>query len=649
MQGYFFKKILIFKKRFDMLKNILKRNKMHEIHSLIVDLTLISVYAAIITLIFKRLKQPTVLGYILAGIFAGPFLAFLPTVTEKENLAIWADIGVIFLLFGLGLEFSFKKMVNVGKAAVITATSNIFFLLFLGYNTGLLLGWPTSDSFFLGSMISMSSTTIIIKAFEDLNIKKQPFTNLVFGVLIVEDLAGILLLVLLPTVALSNAINGSALILSALKLLFFLVLCFVTGIYLIPTFFKKIQSYLNGEILLLVTVALCFTMVWLATYFGFSSALGAFIMGSILAETPFVEKIEKIVKPLKDFFGAVFFVSVGMMVDPTMFIQYAYPILVITLIVICGQIFFSCMGFLVSGQNLKTAIQSGFSLAQVGEFAFIIATLGMSLKVIDNRVYPIIIAVSVITTFLTPMMIRSALPVYHFISKILPEKWLLFLEQNAQNDNSSQQEERLWNILFENYFIRLILFVMINYALIGVGKYLIRPFIHLMLPNVAARVTVTLLTLVLMAPFLKALLGWESLLPEIIRDKFPKMFVFKESLLSKWSRPQLVKKVKDTITEKKNLLNKLGFHNRIEKIYYRLWMEKTSNRPILVLLTSFRLITVCFFIMTVVHQFLTENPKVIFVLVVLSVIILSRSKWLFIQYSKMENQFFNNLNGRDEV
>ena len=622
---------------------------MHELHSLLVDLTLISVYAAIITLIFKKLKQPTVLGYILAGILAGPFLAFLPTVTEKENLTIWADIGVIFLLFGLGLEFSFKKMMNVGKAAIITATSNVFFLLFLGYNTGLLLGWPTSDSFFLGSMISMSSTTIIIKAFEDLNIKKQPFTNLVFGVLVVEDLVGILLLVLLPTVALSNAINGSALVLSALKLAFFLVLCFITGIYLIPTFFKKIQNYLNEEILLLVTLALCFTMVWLATSFGFSSALGAFIMGSILAETDCVEKIEKIIKPLKDFFGAVFFVSVGMMVNPAMFVQYAYPILMITFIVICGQIFFSCMGFLISGQSLKTAVQGGFSLAQVGEFAFIIASLGMSLGVINERVYPIIIAVSVITTFLTPMMIKSAMPTYRFLAHILPEKWLLFLEQNTQSTQSTKQEERLWNILFKNYFIRLILFVMINYALIGVGKYLIKPGVYLVLPNVPARIVVTGLTLMIMAPFLKALLGWETLLPQALREKVPNVSLVKEVLFSKYLKHQLVQKMEETITEKTNLLNMFSFHDRLEKIYYRLWTEKKANRPILVLLTSFRVLIVCFFVMTVVHQFLTENPKVISVLVLLSVIILSRSKWLFTQYNKIETQFFDNLNGREEV
>ncbi|MGN1062751.1 MAG: cation:proton antiporter, partial [Alphaproteobacteria bacterium] len=276
---------------------------MHALPALIMDLTLITIYAGIVTLLFKWLKQPVVLGYILAGILAGPYLTGLPSVTDKENITIWADIGVIFLLFGLGLEFSFKKIVNVGKAAMITANANIIFMLFIGYMTGMFLGWTTMDSLFLGGMISMSSTTIIIKAFEELNMKKMRFTDLVFGVLVVEDMVGILLLVLLPTVALSNSVDGTQLLISTSKLIFFLVFCFIIGIYIVPTFIKKVIKYLNDEMLLLIALALCLGMVVLATSAGFSSALGAFIMGSILAESGSVERIEKILKPVKDFFG----------------------------------------------------------------------------------------------------------------------------------------------------------------------------------------------------------------------------------------------------------------------------------------------------------------------------------------------------------
>ena len=622
---------------------------MHTIHTLILDLALITIYAAIVTLLFKKLKQPTVLGYILAGILAGPYFDLLPTVTDRENLSLWADIGVIFLLFGLGLEFSFKKMINVGKAAMITANANILFMLFLGYNTGLLLGWTTMDSFFLGSMISMSSTTIIIKAFDDLNIKKQKFTDLVFGVLIVEDLVGILLLVLLPTIALGSTIDGEALLFSTGKLILFLVLCFVTGIYLVPTLLKKIDSFLNDEQLLLVMIALSFGMVALANYSGFSSALGAFIMGSILAETPLIERIEKTIKPLKDFFGAVFFVSVGMMVNPAMFVEYAWPICVITFIVMVGKVAFSCFGFVVSGQPLKTAVQGAFSLAQVGEFAFIIASLGMSLGVLHKQVYPIIVAVSVITTFFTPMMIKFAEPMFSVIKRYLPEKWQEFLAQHAAGQKETKSEERLWNMLLKNYLLRLILFIMINYAVIGFSSYFVRPWVHQYLPNMAARAVVTVITLLLMSPFLKALIGWETVLPVVLSEKIRPLSDISHKLFKvNIGENKMVQKVKDTLLcsyESENIKNLFVSNNQVATVYYKLWKAKKANRLPLLFLTSFRMLIVCFFIMTVVHQFLTENSKVIFCLVLISLVMLSQSRWLFEQYMKIEKQFLDNLNG----
>lgn len=456
---------------------------MHSVHALIVDLTLITIYAGITTLIFKKLKQPMVLGYLLAGILAGPYFNFVPTVTDNENLGMWAEIGVIFLLFGLGLEFSFKKMLNVGKAAMITAMINILFMLFLGYNVGLLLGWTVMDSFFLGSMISMSSTTIIIKAFDDLNVKRQKFTDLVFGVLVVEDIVGILMLVLLPTIALGSTINGTELAVSTAKLVFFLVLCFIIGIYMVPTFLKKVEPLINDEMLLVIVIGMCFGMVLLATSSGFSAALGAFLMGSILAETGLIHRIETTIKPLKDFFGAVFFVSVGMMVDPSMFVKYAWPIFLITLVVISGKVFFSCFGFIISGQGLKTSVQGGFSLAQVGEFAFIIASLGLGLGVIDAKVYPIIVAVSVITTFLTPMMIRSSAPVYRMLEKVFPDSWNRYVEQSRKAAPESKIEEQRWKLLFKSYFLRLSLFAMILYTVLGLSVYFLQPWVMRLLPG----------------------------------------------------------------------------------------------------------------------------------------------------------------------
>lgn len=629
---------------------------MHAIHSLIVDLTLITIYAAITTLLCKKFKQPIVLGYILAGILAGPHFNFLPTVTDKNDLALWADIGVIFLLFGLGLEFSFKKMVNVGKAAMITANLNIIFMLFLGYTTGLLLGWSTMDSFFLGSMISMSSTTIIIKAFDDLNIKKQRFTDLVFGVLIVEDLVGILLLVLLPTIAMGTSINGNELLLSTFKLIFFLILCFITGIYLIPTFLKKIQPLLSDEMLLIITIGMCFGMVLLATSSGFSSALGAFIMGSILADTDIIHRIEKNLQPLKDFFGAVFFVSVGMMVNPEMFITYAAPILIITIIVIIGKITFSCLGFTASGQPLKTSVSGAFALAQVGEFAFIIATLGMSLNVLSPKVYPIIVAVSVITTFLTPVMIKSSTAAYKYLNKILPTTWLEYINQYTTPSPSSHNEERLWGVLFKNYFIRLTLFCMILYSILAFG-IIMRPYIREAIPyRIVANIFTTAIIFLLMAPFLKALIGWNIVTTKFIKNKLSWFFSKKQAteieLALRCTNNEHFPTTPINKTECKTLDNKtirlrnfFSDNAQTSKIYYKLWRAKKTNRLPLIILTSFRILISAFFIVTVVHTFLSENPKITLILLILTILSVSRSRWLLDQYLKIETQFLKNLHG----
>lgn len=569
---------------------------MHHLPTLITDLAVITIYAGLVTLLFKWLKQPVVLGYVLAGIFAGPFIHGLPSVTDKENIQIWADIGVIFLLFSLGLEFSFKKIVNVGKAAIITASANIIFMLFIGYLTGQILGWTTMDSLFLGGMISMSSTTIIIKAFDELNMKKMRFTDLVFGVLVVEDLVGILLLVLLPTVAISQSVDGTQLLISTSKLIFFLVLCFIIGIFTVPTLIKKAINYMNDEMLLLTSIALCFGMVVLSTSAGFSSALGAFIMGSILAESSTVHRIENVLKPVKDFFGAVFFVSVGMMVNPAMFLQYAWPITVITLVVMAGKIFFSCVGFTLSGQPLKTSILCGFSLAQVGEFAFIIAALGMSLGVLSDYVYPIIVAVSVVTTFTTPLMIKSADKFYHKLNKRLPQRWKEFLDNITSSKPDTKAEQNMWKKLFKAYFLRLFIFSVILIGIINISTFLCKPWLKTAMAgwdNRIIRVVSTTLTLIVMAPFLHALL------------------VSKERML---------------------------------RLYFNLWMEKKANRIPLIVLTAIRILLVIFFIMMATHQLLTTNPYITGLLVCGTIFALTKSKWVLNQYMRIETQFLVNLN-----
>lgn len=395
---------------------------------IIQDLAIILMAAGAMTLLFRAIRQPVVLGYIVAGFLVGPNFEWIPTVLDTESIKVWAEIGVIFLLFALGLEFSFKKLVRVGTPASITALVEVAGMVGIGFLVGKAFSWSNMDSLFLGGILAISSTTIIIRAFDELEMKTRGFVRLVFGVLIVEDLVAILLMVLLSTIAVSNTFSGIEMGIAGLKLGFFLTLWFVLGIFLIPSFLKQVRTFLRQETLLIVSLGLCFLMVVLATKVGFSPALGAFIMGSLLAETIEGEKIEHLIQPVKDLFGAIFFVSVGMLINPHILIQYAVPVLVITLVTVFGKLITTAVGSLLAGQSLRHSVQAGMSLAQIGEFSFIIAGLGLSLKVTSDFLYPIAICVSAVTTFTTPYMIRSSDRVVQVLERHLPQKWLMALE-----------------------------------------------------------------------------------------------------------------------------------------------------------------------------------------------------------------------------
>jgi monovalent cation:H+ antiporter-2, CPA2 family len=424
--------------------------------NLIQDLGFILGTAAVVTLVFRFLKQPVVLGYLIAGLLVGPHVTFMPSITETESVKVWAEIGVIFLLFGLGLEFSFKKLSSVGKSASITALFEIIFMLGLGYLTGQILGWSKMDSLFLGGILSISSTTIIVRAFDELNMKGRRFVSLVFGVLIVEDLVAILLLVLLSSVAVSQTFEGTELIASSLRLGFFMVLWFVMGIYLIPILLQKIRHQLSNETMLIVSISLCLMMVLIAANVGFSPALGAFIMGSLLAETRDGHRIEKLIVPVRDLFGAVFFVSVGMMIDPKILSEYFWVILLMTFITIVGKLLSTTVGALVSGRSLKNSVQAGMSLAQIGEFSFIIATLGLTLKVTSDFLYPIAVAVSAITTFTTPYLIKYADPFYFWIENKLSPGLKQRLDR-YETAMSSSSGDNMFTLIWSEYGIKILL------------------------------------------------------------------------------------------------------------------------------------------------------------------------------------------------
>ena len=471
---------------------------------------MIFIFAGIITLIFRRLKQPLVLGYIVAGFLISPHFELFPTIIAEGNVKEWSEIGVIFLLFALGLEFSFKKLVNVGGPALITAITEVITMLSVGFLVGQLLSWTTLESIFLGGMLAMSSTTIIIKAFEDLKLRNQKFTNIVFGTLIVEDIVGILMMVMLSTIAISQNFSGGEMTFSLFKLGFFLILCFLIGIYVLPTFFRKFHRWLNDETLLVIAIGLCFGLVALAVNFGFSAALGAFLMGSILAETIEGTRIEHLTKNLKDLFGAVFFVSVGMMVNPAILVQYWLPILLLTLVTLFGKSFFSSFGVLLSGQPLKVSLQSGFSLAQIGEFAFIIATLGYSLGVMSEFIYPIIVTISVITTFTTPYFIQLANPFYDWLEPRLPSKFKMFLE-NYSSGGDLVKDESNWKKFMKYYFTNIIVYSVLLVAVILCFSHFVCPFISDKLSNYVSDMLInlinSLLTIIVMLPFLSGLIS----------------------------------------------------------------------------------------------------------------------------------------------
>lgn len=472
---------------------------------LIKDLALILGAAGIITIFFKKLKQPVVLGYIIAGLLVGPNFKLFPTIGDVEGIKIWAEIGVVFLLFALGLEFSFKKLVKVGGSAAITGITELSFMMMLGYGMGQLLGWSNMDSMFLGGIIAISSTTIIFRAFDELGLKTKQFSGLVIGVLVIEDLVAILLMVLLSTVAVSQQFEGTQMFLSIGKLFFFLCLWFVMGIFLLPTFFKKVSRFLNSETLLVLSLALCLGMVVLADQVGFSAALGAFIMGSILAETTQAHKIEHLITSVKDLFGAIFFVSVGMLIDPQILVEYAVPVLILTLSVIMGKTIFVASGALLAGRPLKQAVQAGTSMSQIGEFSFIIATLGVSLNVTSSYLYPIAVGVSVITTFTTPYMIKLAEPLYQFLLKVLPEKWINGLEKYSSSSQIIESESN-WKRLLHFYIQIIILNGVIMIALSLLVAYFVEPFLQKSIADpLTAKIIAAVIGLIVMAPFIWAL------------------------------------------------------------------------------------------------------------------------------------------------
>lgn len=567
---------------------------MAHLPQIIIDLAMILLVAGFTTILFKKINQPLVLGYIIAGFITGPHFNLFPTISDAVNIQTWSEIGVIFLLFALGLEFSFYKLKSVGSVAFI-AISIIFSGMFTaGYSTAKLLGWSSTDALFLGSMLLMSSTIIIIKAFEDFKLKNEHFAQIVLGILILEDIAAIIIMVLISTLATAAAdISTLQLLESILRLGFFLILWFVLGMYIIPTFFKRTVHLMNDETLLVASTGLCLGMVVLANQMGFSSALGAFIMGSLIAEAPNAEHIEHLIKPLKDLFGAVFFVSVGMLVNPALLLDYAVPILCITAVTIIGQIICSTAGVLASGQDLKTSMRCGFTLTQVGEFSFIIATLGISLGVMSDFIYPIIVAVSVITTFTTPFCIMAAVPAYNFVEKILPNKALEWLNRYTASDEDSIKKDQDWSNFISGFLIRTIIFVTLLLAIAIGAVYYLQPYLTEVLAVPFANIITAVITFIVMAPILRAI------------------------LVNRTTNSEL---------------------------FSVLWLKKRSNHIPLLILVFFKVLIAGFSLYFIFNTLLGLQNIISIIASVAAVYFISSSEWLLSEYLRIEARFLVNLN-----
>lgn len=473
--------------------------------NLVRDLAVILISAGVFTVISKVLKQPLVLGYIVAGFLVGPHISFFPGISSTESVQQWSDIGIIFLLFALGLEFSFKKLLKVGSSALIIAGMQCLGMIALGIMLGQALGWSAMESVFLGGMLSMSSTAIVIKAYDDLGLKKEPYASTVFGTLVVQDLIAILLMVLLSTMAVSHRFSGTEMLMGIAKLFFFLILWFLVGIYVIPTLLQKAHKYMNDEILLLVSIGLCFGMVQLASAAGFSSALGAFVMGSILSETIEGEKISSLVGSIKNLFAAIFFVSVGMMVNPSVIVEHWGTILAITIAVLVGISSFATTGAVLSGKGLENSVRCGFSLSQLGEFSFILAGLGVSLGVMREFVYPVIITVSVITTFTTPYMIKGSGPFAAWLHKKLPQALVERIDEGRDDSQNSAAENNEWKTLLKAQGIRVMMYTVILIAILLGSRLYLEGLVGKLLPDASklvSSVISTAVTLAIMLPFL---------------------------------------------------------------------------------------------------------------------------------------------------
>jgi len=568
---------------------------MESVPALFSDLALILITAGITTVIFKWLKQPLVLGYIVAGFLIGPYFTYFPVVNDPNSVSTWSEIGMVFLLFAIGLEFSFKKLKKVGGQGAIMVLTELIIMFSVGFIVGKLFGWHKMNCIFLGCMLSISSTSIIVKAFDDLKLKHEKFTADVIGALVVEDLVAVILMVILSTLSVGNTFDGVELLMSMLKLMFFLIIWFVFGIYLIPSFLRLIRKFMTEETLVIIAIGLCFMMVMLANYAGFSSALGAFVMGSILAETLEADIIHRLITPIKNLFAAIFFVSVGMLVNPQILIQYTWPVVIISFIVMIIKTLSATAGMLISGRDIHTSLKAGFCFCQIGEFSFIIASLGLSFKVIDEYLYPIIVTVSIITTFFTPYIIRLANPIYNWLNPRIPEKWVQAMTNYSQGFRVNENTTLTFRTFVINQLKNIVIYACIISALSLISFFIGRIVVN-NINGIWGNVTATLISLIIVAPFI-------------------------------WA---------------------MAFKYNISLTNSRLISKNLFEKHIITMIFILRFIVSVIFISLIIRHYIKIDTFVVIGIAILVSIILAFSNGIMKFYEKIEKNFTENLNRRQK-
>ncbi|MEY8366375.1 cation:proton antiporter [Anaerovoracaceae bacterium 41-7] len=559
---------------------------------MITDLAVMLLTAGLITILFKKIKQPLILGYILAGFLISPYFPLFFNVEDIDSINLWSEIGVIILMFHIGLEFNLHKLAKLGGTAVISAIIKMGGVMLTGYLVGILMGFSVISSLFLGCMLSISSTAVIQKSFEELEIKGQKYSQLVMGTLVIEDIVGIFMMVVLSTISVSQSVAGKELMISLALMVCYLVVWLLLGIYLLPTFLNKVIKVMNDEMLLILSLGLCFGMVMIANFLGFSSELGAFLAGSLLAGTIHVERVEHLTGGVKDMFVSFFFLSVGMKVDPHAIVNYAPIIAVITVVAVIAKLIFATVGMLLSGQTLNTAVKSGFSLAPIGEFSFIIAALGVSLGVMEENLYPIIVSAAVITTFLTPFLIKNSSSVTDLLQRKLPESLLQKLHQYTSSDQTDDDKDTDWNEYIRKFVSRTALYSVIMLVAVMIGIEGIYPFLAETLTPLSASIATCAIIFFVIAIFV---------------------------------RPML---------------------NPGNALFTSLWLKKRANRLPLIVLAAVRVILTATIAMIPISVLFEINPAYLFIFIIIAVLIAGKSNFLSTAYLRLETQFLRNLNER---